>query len=219
MGRTVNRLRDVRPRFSLYHIADSWSTDAIFTGKISLAGSSSSTPTDVANCLLCQLRLPLRLTLRTRRLSEEISSFGHHVAGVIRVRSEEEVFGADTVANVTDVANEHPMRNWAIREFPGDSVWERVAPLQGEIAVTIPVAADSARPEPTRVTAIDLRPEPFFGGHKMTLPANRDGAYASGAERAMDRVRHGQRSRSNRMRKHHQYNRSAAEAAYQGGGR
>lgn len=89
-----------------------------------------------------------------------LAALGHHVAGVIDRRSEEQVVGPNAGSVIAAVEYELSGRDWSVREFPGYAVrCNGDSSANGELAVAS--AAEAASPLPAAIAAPNELPEPI----------------------------------------------------------
>lgn len=114
------------------------------------------------------------------------SSFPLHVIGILLLCAEKQVLRVKTRPDIAMMANEQPVRDWAIHQLPRDAM--RI----GAISITqanrsISAACQAPRPQPASACHMDIGPEAWdiskrnatgFEWHRKTAPVDRDVADA-----------------------------------------
>lgn len=97
-----------------------------------------------------------------RARNRSVASLGHHVAGVVLWRSDEQVCGIAAATVVAAMADEHTVRDRAVRQNPRITV--RLHPrVDAGLEMTVSMMVKRSRPLPASGRAGDryLRPEAF----------------------------------------------------------
>jgi hypothetical protein len=151
-------LRNMSPCKALKRILHGDTVDAILSGESRYADSTFSKALPCLNNLLfikfCQWNFH----------SVWLSFFGYFVCYIVSIRTNEEVVGIHTRRIVAFMKNLQAIRDWAMRQYPRDTVGSDRLIVKSSLPVTLEACAPL--PFPTIIWAkhLYLRPEMFRNG-------------------------------------------------------
>jgi hypothetical protein len=99
----------------------------------------------------------MNYSFRHSALLSHMTTFLHHVCGVISLRAQREMSRIDTGRVIATMHHAHPFRDRAIGEFVSDSVRPSALILVTERPITL--VSGSTSPYPARIRLINLRPK------------------------------------------------------------
>ena len=101
-----------------------------------------------------------------------IAPLRHAVINVVCLGAKAKMIGTNTVANITQVQDNHTFRDWAVVDFPRQAVNRDGTPAVSwdfDNAITGPGAPSS--PQPTTIRLLNLCPKSLAGRDAQFVPA------------------------------------------------
>lgn len=99
-------------------------------------------------------------------LAMRVSTLLLHVPAVLLRCPEKQVSGIDTrrvIAAGAVMQDMKPIWNWAVSQFPRETMGANLTPIVSELSVALPIPR--RRPQPAIAGSVDLGPEAFLGRH------------------------------------------------------
>lgn len=130
-------------------------------GNLSFTGSVAAA--DLTHFRFSKLGVAVSGTARARIGAYPSPSLAVSVLSVLDISAKPEVVGADAGWIVAGMADTHSIRNRPEMQFPREPMGAICLPA-GDCDLAVAVFVSTRRPDPTRATAINVRPKPLNHG-------------------------------------------------------